>query len=57
MSRKTVREAIRAPDGALAYERGQFGVDPVMSGFCFDMDIGCWRKPISTRLIEAVSTH
>jgi hypothetical protein len=41
MSRKTVRKAIEAPEGAVAYERGKFGANPAMSGFCFDINVSC----------------
>jgi AraC-like DNA-binding protein len=41
MSRKTVRKAIEAPEGTVAYERGKFGANPAMSGFCFDINVSC----------------
>ncbi len=39
MSRKTVRKAIEAPEGAFACERGKFGADPALSGFCFGLNV------------------
>jgi hypothetical protein len=43
MSRKTVRKAIEAPEAAFAYERGKFGANPAMCGFCFAINVNCWR--------------
>ena len=58
LSRKTVRTTIEAPEDAFAYERGKFGANPAMSGFCFDINVSCWRDPdLSWRRASGAMLH
>jgi hypothetical protein len=53
MSRKAMHKAIEAPEGAFAYERGKFGANPAMSGFCFDINISCRRRTPAMRVFSS----